>query len=398
MSERVSSPRPPLILTSEVGSFAYNTLKMRVPAILRETIAANDFPAEIVAALEELYAELVGGTIRHLREEAADVAFWRSAAAPYVGRTWLDVPWYFAEAYFYRRLLEATHYFQPGLWQGYDPFLPKKRTEWAPDAAPRALDRLLAALPAEPAARFERLFHAALWGNRTDLSYMVAAHLGGVTDAAGERANLLVDDTPLVWHAITGWPPRRIIILCDNIGSELLADLALADFLLQARLAGEIVLHLKPQPFFVSDAMPGDVMEGLKALPGGGHHAAALGRRLADMLAVGRLRLAAHWAYVTSLFFFELPAELNAELAAADLVLVKGDANYRRLLGDAHWPPTTPFAQAVDYFPTALAALRTLKAELIVGLRPGQAEALAAAEGDWLVNGRRGVIQAARLA
>lgn len=389
--------RPPLIWTSEPGSFAQNTLKVRVPAILRETIATNDFPPEIVAELEELHAELAAGTLRGLREDAADAAFWRSAAAPYIGRSWLDVPWYFAEAYFYRRLLEATRYFQPGPWQGYDPFRPKKQTEWAADAAPAALDRLLARPATDPAARFEQLFHAALWGNRTDLSYMVAAHLGGMADAARERANLLADDTPLVWRFIAGRPRRRIAIICDNAGTELLADLALADFLLAGQWAGEVVLHLKPQPFFVSDAMPADVWDGLNALPAGGRHAAELARRLAAALAAGRLRMSAHWAYATSLFYFELPDDLNADLAAADLVLVKGDANYRRLLGDAHWPPTTPFAEAVDYFPTALVALRTLKAELIVGLRPGQAEALAAADRDWLVNGRRGVIQAAHL-
>lgn len=404
MSDRISAPRrsgpmdrPPLIWTSEPGSFAHNTLKVRVPAILRETIATNDFPPEIVADLEALYAELTAGTLRGLREAAADAAFWRSAAAPYIGRSWLDVPWYFAEAYFYRRVLEATRYFQAGPWQGYDPYRPKKQTEWVADAAPATLDRLLSGLATDPAVRFEQLFHAALWGNRTDLSYMVAAHLSGMADAAGERANLLADDTPRVWRFLVERPPRRIAIICDNAGTELLADLALADFLLAGRLVGEVVLHLKPQPFFVSDAMPADVLDGLKALPAGGRHAADLARRLADALVAGRLRMSAHWAYATSLFYFELPDDLNADLAAADLVLVKGDANYRRLLGDAHWPPTTPFAHVVDYFPTALVALRTLKAELIVGLRPGQAEALAATDRDWLVNGRRGVIQAAHL-
>lgn len=390
--------RPPLILTSEVGSFAHNTLKVRVPKILRETITSNDFPPHIAADLEALHAELVAGRIRALREEAADVAFWNAVSAPFIGRSWLDVPWFWAEAYFYRRVLEATRYFQPGPWQGYDPYLPKKRAEWAAEAAPRAVERLLAGLPTAPAARFERLFHASLWGNRADLSYMVAAHLGGMADAAAERANLLTDDTPRVWRALAGRPARRIVIICDNTGAELLADLALADCLLDARLVGEVVLHLKPQPFFVSDAMPKDVQDGLAALPRGGPHAAALAGRLDAALTAGRLRLATHWAYATSLFFFELPADLRADLAGADLALIKGDANYRRLLGDAHWPPTTPFDRATDYFPAALVALRTLKGELIVGLRPGQAEALAAAERDWLVNGRRGVIQAARLA
>jgi uncharacterized protein with ATP-grasp and redox domains len=389
-----STGRPPLILTSEPGSFAHNTLKVRVPAILRETIAMNDFPPEVVADLEALHAELVAGTIRGLCEDAADVAFWQAVSTPFIGRSWLDAPWFWAEAYFYRRVLEATRYFQPGPWQGYDPYLPKKQAEWAPHAAPRTVELLLSALRPDPAGRFEQLFHASLWGNRTDLSYMVAAHLGGMTDAAAERANLLADDTAIAWQMLAERPPQRIIIICDNTGAELLADLALADFLLEERLAGEIVLHLKPQPFFVSDAMPQDVLAGLDALAAGGIHAAALGRRLNGALAAGRLRLATHWAYAACLFYFELPDDLWAELAAADLVLVKGDANYRRLLGDAHWPPTTPFSRAVSYFPAPVAALRTLKGELIVGLRPGQAEALAMEDPAWLVNGRRGVIQA----
>jgi len=386
--------RPPLILTSEPGSFAHNTLKVRVPAILRETLGGTAFPPAIVADLEALYAELVGGTIRGLREDAADVAFWNAVSAPCIGRSWLDAPWFWAEAYFYRRVLEATRYFQPGPWQGYDPYLPKKRAEWSPNAAPATVERLLRGLASDPAGRFEQLVHASLWGNRADLSYMVAAHLGGPADAAAERANLLADGTPAVWRMLAGRPLRRVIFICDNTGAELLADLALADFLLDARLAGEVVLHLKPQPFFVSDALPQDVRDGLAALPAGGPHATALAERLHDALAAGRLRLATHWAYATSLFYFELPDDLRADLAAANLVLVKGDANYRRLLGDAHWPPTTPFSAAVGYFPAPVAALRTLKGEIIVGLAAGQAEALAAEDPAWLVNGRRGVIQA----
>jgi hypothetical protein len=53
-----------------------------------------------------------------------------------------------------------------------------------------------------------------------------------------------------------------------------------------------------------------------------------------------------------------------------------------------------PFADAVSYFPAPLVALRTLKGEIITGLAPGQTERLAAEDPAWLVNGRRGVIQA----
>jgi hypothetical protein len=106
------------------------------------------------------------------------------------------------------------------------------------------------------------------------------------------------------------------------------------------------------------------------------------------------LQLRTHWFYTTSLFYYELPADLRAGLAAAGLVIVKGDANYRRLFGDAHWPPTTSFTAASAYFPAPLLALRTLKSEIVLGLPAGQAARLGAQDPAWLVNGRRGVIQA----
>lgn len=46
------------------------------------------------------------------------------------------------------------------------------------------------------------------------------------------------------------------------------------------------------------------------------------------------------------------------------MVFLKGDANYRRLIGDRRWPTNTPFSDVAGYFPTKLCALRTLKAEL----------------------------------
>lgn len=385
---------PPLLLTSDPNSFARNTLRVRIPAILRETIALNDFAPGIRVALEDLYVELTDGRVRGLQEEAPDAGFWQAASAPYIGRSWLDVPWYWAEAFFYRRLLEATRYFQPGRWAGFDPFAAKKRTEWAPEAAPAAAEALLSGLPSDPALRFQRLLHACLWGNRTDLSYAVAAHLGGTAAPHQEQSNLLEDDTGAIWDRLRSHPGGRIAIINDNAGTELAMDLALAEHLLASGLAARVDLHLKPQPYFVSDAMKEDVMAGLEALPAGGAAAGQLAHRLEEHLAAGRLRLTAHWAYASSLFFFELPEDLRADLAGMDLVLVKGDANYRRLVGDCHWPPTTSFAFATRYFPAPLAALRTFKAELVVGLGPGEAERLAAEDPDWLVNGRRGVIQA----
>lgn len=385
---------PPPIRTSEPGSFAQYTFREQVPGIVHETIALNDFPDDIRGALEAFYAEVTGGVIRELREDAADQGFWNTMSAPHLGRTWLDVPWYWAEAYFYRRLLEATRYFQPGPTLGIDPFGSKKQTELAPDSAPQTLSTLLQSLPDDLQMRFEMLLHASLWGNRIDLSYEAASQLGRAAGVRDERANLLVDDTALLWELLRTQRPHRVAILADNAGTELLTDLALADYLLGAELVGKIDLHLKPQPFFVSDAMPQDVMAGLDALEAGDGAARTLAARLRTHISQGRLRSSTHWHYATSLFFFQLPHDLRNSLRGMDLVVIKGDANYRRLLGDAHWPTMTSLAAATSYFPARFVALRTLKAEIIVGLRAGEAERLRAEDPAWLVNGKRGVVQA----
>ena len=385
-------------MTSEPGSFARHTLAVRVPAILQETLALNPgFNADIRRGLAALYDELTSGTIRGLVEAAPDRPFWDAASAPSIGRTWLDVPWYWAEAFFYRRVLEATGYFRPGPWQGRDPFAAKKRQEWAPDAAPAAVNRLLADLPDDVEARCERLLHASLWGNRADLSYMVAAHLGATAGPAANGATCWSTTARSIWRHLQASAGGRVAILADNAGTELLMDVALIDFLLSTGLAGEVHLHLKPQPFFVSDAMIQDLADGIDALAiaaAGGEAAWKLARRVDGHIVAGELILKTHRFNASSLFYFQLPDDLRADLAGMDLVLVKGDANYRRLLGDAHWPPTTPFADAVAYFPAPVAALRTLKGEIIVGLAPGQAERLAEEDPAWLVNGQRGIIQA----
>jgi hypothetical protein len=329
-----------------------------------------------------------------VREDTPDRAFWDGVSAPYIGETWLDVPWYWAEAYFYRRVLEATRYFQPGIWAGFDPYAAKKQGEWQPDAAPAAVEALLAALPDDADARLEALLHASLWGNRTDLSYEIAANLGGTSAPQGERHYLLRDAAGAVAAYLNAHRGADVVVIADNAGTELVMDLALIDWLLESGAASGIHLHLKPQPFFVSDAMIADVINALSALEAAGGRGRALAQRLRTALRAKRLHLETHPAYATCLFFFELPDDLFASLARFDLVLIKGDANYRRLVGDAHWPPATPFATATAYFPAPLVALRTMKSELIAGLDPGQAEAAAAQDPDWMVNGKRGVIQA----
>lgn len=385
---------PPVIRTSEPGSFARNTLAIRIPRILDETTDRGRFEPLALRRLLALRAELTEGVTQPLSDGAADNEFWNEVSRDQMGRSWLDVPWYWAESYFYRRLLAATGYFQPGAGLGADPFHPTKAGELEPQAAPRSVEAVLAALPNGGRDRVLRLFYAALWGNRVDLSYRVAAHLGANGNHEEETANLVNDDAQALWDWLARRGRHRIALVADNAGTELLLDLALADGLLEQGLVHEVILHLKGHPFFVSDAMPADLEEGIGALQSGGPNARALGTRLKAHRQAGRIGVRAHWFYTTCLFYFQLPADLADDFASADLVLFKGDVNYRRLLGDAHWPPTASFEQVTSYFPSSLATLRTLKAEVVVGLSQGHAERLDHEDPNWLVNGTRGLIQA----
>ena len=46
-----------------------------------------------------------------------------------------------------------------------------------------------------------------------------------------------------------------------------------------------------------------------------------------------------------------MPPDLRDDFASADLTLMKGDLNYRRLVGDHLWPPTTPFTEVTVLLP-----------------------------------------------
>ncbi len=405
-------------MTSEPGSFARATIVERKPEIIRRVMADHAYPPEIVAALEVFRDEIAHHPIIPLREDAPDVDFWNAHQAQHAGKTWLEVPWYFAETYFYRRLLEATRYFQPGPWRGVDPFAPQKRAQEA--AAIAQLATVWAAIEQlPPDERFVLLLHSALWGNRADLSNFTvkeSAHRG--LDAHTERVNLLIDDTNTLlafrWGRSPTAPPAAIPALArsetgqsigkksvdtvafinDNVGADSLFDLALADFLLTHGWAQRVVFYLKNQPFFVSDAMPEDIELVIRQLQSTKEPAVAhLGHRLHQSLITNHLLLITDPFWTSCLSFWDLPPTLRADLARADLRILKGDVNYRRLFDDRHWPHHTPVEHADAAFPRPYLLLRTLKGEIMVGLPPGQAESLTAEDPTWLINGKRGIVQ-----
>jgi len=64
--------------------------------------------------------------------------------------------------------------------------------------------------------------------------------------------------------------------------------------------------------------------------------------------------------------------------------------NYRKLVGDLNWNPSTDLKVAFEGCPTPLLTLRTLKADVVVGLDNA---VVAKMQGDWMVSGEFAVMQ-----
>jgi uncharacterized protein with ATP-grasp and redox domains len=392
-------------MMSEEGSFAHLTLLERMPAIVQRVIDENDFPPAIVKNLEALIQELPDGIVHLLKDEGPDVAAWARYLEPFVEKRWIDIPWFFAEVYFYRRILEATHYFLPGSFQGVDPYEYQKRRglETAMDSIRELSTRVNtwsdSQLRQRSADRTNliALLYFALWGNRADLSlWPINPEESEQTrqEIHLEQTHILVDDTSLIADTVASFDGVRIDFIVDNAGFELVCDLCLADFLLASQAAKIVYLHLKCHPTFVSDATIQDVHDTLEVLAADGDRdVQLLAHRLQDHIAQGRLCLRETLFWTAPLVFWEMPEELKRELSQSNLILAKGDANYRRCLGDRKWPFTTSFQDIVCYFPAPFVALRTLKSELASGLQLDQVETLNHEDPQWLTNGQWGVIQ-----
>jgi hypothetical protein len=171
-------------------------------------------------------------------------------------------------------------------------------------------------------------------------------------------------------------------------------DIALADYLLSTSIVPNVYFHAKPHPYFVSDVMIKDFHIALDHLNSSQSKAVRkMAKRVKDHCLQDRLHLEEDFFWTSPLAFREMPPRIHQILSESNLVIVKGDANYRRLAGDLNWPPTTPFHQVVHYFPAPLLALRVHKAELSLGLSAKQVHDLGQSDPQWRVNGNWAVIQ-----
>ncbi|MER5556647.1 damage-control phosphatase ARMT1 family protein [Streptomyces sp. NPDC002793] len=381
---------PPLITCREPGSFARGVMAERHPALIEEVREAFPYGPRQRRSLDALRDEIAHGVVEPLGPGSADLDLWTAWGRGHFGRPWFDAPFLWSESYFYRRLLEAVGYFADGPWRGVDPFAPFKRAELQGGTVEEELRSLddLAGVPA--AERAAALLRASLWGNRADLGFR------GPTgeSAQGEAVpGLVADDSAVLWALLPPGSLGTVAVIADNTARELIPDLVLIDHLLEHGRAGRVVLHVKPGPYYVSDAMTADVVDCLRRLCGAPGEAGTIGGRVREAMRTGRIEVRTHPFFCAPFPYDRMPEDLRAELGSATLTILKGDLNYRRLVGDRLWPATTPFARLTAYFPGAVAALRTLKSDVAVGLDAPTLESLERSGRAWRTSGTHALIQ-----
>lgn len=301
---------------------------------------------------------------------------------------------------------------------------------------------------------FREMMEICLWGNATDLSLLTSLTHEQIQELQSvERGShfILKDDLASVWNSVKELKGGRIDFVLDNSGFELFTDLVLADwFLTLTPFCTEVVFHPKLIPWFVSDVLPTDFNILITSLLSPTFFPTPTPTELANLtpaesaqrssaqaalkkmverwssyIADGRFRMsvdsrvgvdgtlsgpegeemseevkkgvemAKFW---TSPFpYGDLPQfapELLQELKKSDLTIWKGDLNYRRLVGDAKHPTTTPFEDTLGPLrgEIEILSLRTCKADVCVGLKEGMEERLDAEDKNWRVGGKYAVI------
>lgn len=315
-------------------SFARETVLVRLPKILQTMLAENSgaFDEDALTKLSSIAAGLAAadenGHVRAIRDDGGeDTAYWNDHLCalgvniPGMCSSWAGIPWWTCENYLYRRILEATGYFAaPGACPGAGIDIFQSQKTRATEAAAGAFALLAAAHEAEVAkaaadggewsSHIEQLLRWSLWANHFDLSLS-----GGSVDAEGEaaakcaalleqgEARLLASESAAALSALgeAAADSRCVVIVLDNCGLELLADLVLADGLLTRAVAARVVLHCKAQPVFVSDAMAKDISQAIEWIGTRGSDACAgVATRLAAAQADGSLLVRPQRFYTTA--------------------------------------------------------------------------------------------------
>lgn len=363
---------------------------------------------ESLNLLECLKEEMLSGVLT-----AEDYSWISTIDAAFVteGVKWQDLPRRIADSLFYYKLslaLEANTVI--GNTATFDCFLDKKLANlrrsqpFLEEIAGRIPDIVMADNPLEA---LETFLYVSLWSMQKDRKLIcedpnitgTAKKRRAFTDSIRNQISHLVkNDCENVLKVFQEGKTSRgdVSIILGNTGKELVADLALAYTLITLNLCETVTFHTQKYTVNEFGATSVDVYGHIEHLADPVHSSVWAVRHFGEALRThvyaGRLKIVddKFWCLPTPMW--NMPGHIESYLVKSRLVIVKGDNNYRRLLGDRDWSFETDISMALNYWPVSLCALRVIESDIGCGFDERTA-AQAGFNKAFMSSGKWGLIQ-----
>ena len=312
-------------------SFAKFTVENRFPKIFKE-VCSEEYDSFIKEH------KVDDGKILHSNIPGVDEL--KKSISSYKDYTIKDffenAPFFLVEFYFYHLLLSLKNYDN----LKFDFFAAKKDADWKDKAEDFSskLSVLFEDFEETNEKKFSKQEKQEFNARKNEhiksiLYYSLTSNTGDLSqlhEIRSESVKCLCNETEICQNYLNVTNPySRFDIICDNSGAELFSDIYLSVFFLVYGLAKKVVLHLKPCPFFVSDATIDDFSKLVSALTKNGKNT-----ELLDFISKKKIEVWTNDFWVEPYYFDKMPDDLKNHFDKSDLVIIKGDLNYRRLVGD----------------------------------------------------------------
>ena len=388
-------------------NFAYYTIEARFKSTYDKELLCHNLPG-LPSYKEFLNSPVFKGATtknaKKVRKELLDITT-RYTTLQYGEQHYeylRRLPFLVAEFYFYYYILYSYVCNMPTDYVGeLDPYIPTKRESLEKFVKEGKIDGLNDA--------FEEVMEGDQLPDEEDLQlflrYCVNAN---TTDLSQQKerqeyseCSLLIDDTKQLWNYLDRCrkgTQQSAICITDNCGPELYSDILLGLFLLRKCGYNEVRYQVKELPIFVSDTTMNDVKElfGCDMMKSvwqkywvGTLEQDEQGVFFVNCGDQKRIVFESHreWHRPNLFEMSECFAQWNNQ-DDIGLIIVKGDMNYRRLVGDKNYDYNDTIEEKVGYIGRPLLVLRSLKSNVFLG----GTQKIKNVRPDWKTSGEYGVV------
>ena len=405
------------VISWENDGFAYLTIETRFKEnykIVADNFAAGEFDKYDQFEGEKVYQnqcdnpvnDIIENELLRFLEDNDEVG---SCSGEITLRSFFrHVPFLLAEYYFYYYLLYLYHKKKNISDRIEDPYRAYKSNHLKDSSGRSNFDALLkefrAAISSPAYTRQDKLLIGCLNMNSIDLSQLE------VNVKEFKKSNMPINDCKAFHNFITnelsvnGEPDGGELVahvITDNCGFELMSDILLGTYLLKSTRLTKVIYHVKRLPIFVSDTIMTDVDEAIGRL--NSELEGLIGYKICDesqdrqvyecdTIPDKQISFEVDDCWHQEKLFKDVEQfrSWNTDETCA-LIIVKGDLNYRRLVGDFHWKSSEPIRDKVSYIKKPLLIIRSLKSNVILGVNDEEKYSYNAP--NWKISGQYGIIQ-----